>query len=46
LTINHREADVDLFRVLENIEGNGKEWLPWMDDISGEDGGGLEHDRW
>ena len=47
--INRREIDVDLFRILENIEGNGKEWLPWMSDVSGEDeadlstpGGGKE----
>jgi hypothetical protein len=37
LIINRREIDVDLFRILENIEGNGKAWLPWMSDVSGED---------
>ena len=47
--INYREIDVDLFRILENIQGNGKEWLPWMSDVSREDeadlstpGGGEE----
>ena len=49
MIIDRREIDVDLFRILENIEGNGKEWLPWMSNVSGEDeadlstlGGGEE----
>jgi len=44
--INRREIDVDLFRILENIEGNGKKWLPWMSDISGEDEADLSTPRW
>jgi hypothetical protein len=37
LIISGREIDADVFRILENIEENGEEWLLWMSDVSGED---------
>lgn len=37
LLINGMEIDIDLFGILEHIGGNGKEWLPWVSDDSGED---------
>jgi hypothetical protein len=37
LIINGIEIDIDLFRILEHIGENDKEWLLWVSDVSGED---------